>query len=197
MFLLHLTISLIVTYVITSLIEYMVHKHPMHSPRLAKLFKSHSLEEAYKNHASLHHNKYYSTFTHENDAEGRKIGIPVGVPNTIIVLGPIIFLFYFIDPLTSFTLLLLAIAHNIAWTAMHQAMHDKESAAWWTKTSYFLYLKRYHFLHHRQQGKNFNAMLPLWDWILGTHATARKSDELEMATLWRVRQPKSERKQNG
>ncbi|MBX9879579.1 MAG: sterol desaturase family protein [Candidatus Obscuribacterales bacterium] len=190
---LHIAASMLVAYVLVSLIEYLVHRYPMHSPRLAKHFKNKYLEGAYKNHASLHHNHYYSVFDHEEDEFGREVGIPVGVRNSVFVVGPFILLSWSIDPITGAAVLFFTALHNVAWTTIHRAMHDRSAQHWWTRTALFGFYTRYHFLHHRQQGKNYNAFYPMWDWLLGTLAQERESDRLEMEkSQWRVRSPREQ-----
>jgi hypothetical protein len=187
---LHIAISIAYAYAVMSLNEYVVHRFPMHSPKLAKSFNSQRLWEAYKNHSTKHHNEFYAFFKWEPDPQGRLINLGVGVRNTIIVVGPSLALIALLDQVTALVLLVLAIIHNVLWTATHTAMHTNVNN-FWTRTPAFRYLQWYHFLHHRQQARNFNALMPMWDAILGTKAMERESDRQAMQTeLWKVRSPR-------
>jgi len=46
-------------------------------------------------------------------------------------------------------------------------MH-KPGIAWIERTRMFRFLKQHHQLHHSYMGTNFNVVLPLADWMLGT-----------------------------
>ena len=47
----------------------------------------------------------------------------------------------------------------------------------------YRFLARHHVMHHRQTGTNFNVVLPLADYIVGTVAKPKETDIAEMKRL--------------
>ena len=80
------------------------------------------------------------------------------------------------------TLLIVVGLHHFIWNQIHMEMHKPEKRFFSTWSAY-KFLARYHYLHHRYPNKNFNVVLPLADYVLGTHIRASKSDLEEMRRL--------------
>ena len=98
-----------------------------------------------------------------------------------------------VDALTAFVFLIGALINGWIWSAIHSEMH-RPSDAWFSTTGAYNFLKRWHFLHHRHPGTNFNTAFPMWDLFLGTIAVMNEEDrkEIEIDT-WRVRPTLDER----
>ena len=183
---LHLTASVLVAYSLLSLMEYLIHRHVMHRPALARAFKNHKLREAFTNHAVLHHKACFAVFHHERDPCAI-MNIAIDRSTSLLIVSLTCLLVFSVDALTSLLLLLGALAHSRLWSEVHAEMH-RPQGTWFCNTWIFSYLKRWHYLHHRHPGKNFNALLPMWDWVLGTVAIETEADRREMAAgTWRVR----------
>jgi sterol desaturase/sphingolipid hydroxylase (fatty acid hydroxylase superfamily) len=54
-------------------------------------------------------------------------------------------------------------------------MHKPEKR-FFSHWSVYKFLARHHYLHHRYQNKNFNVVLPLADYVLGTSVRASRAD---------------------
>jgi sterol desaturase/sphingolipid hydroxylase (fatty acid hydroxylase superfamily) len=84
-----------------------------------------------------------------------------------------------IDWLTASYYVAFVFGHFIIWNAFHCAMH-RRGPPWYVRIPpiswWFKYVEYYHFLHHQHRDKNFNAWLPLWDWLLGTLAQETQLD---------------------
>jgi sterol desaturase/sphingolipid hydroxylase (fatty acid hydroxylase superfamily) len=188
---LHLVASASAAYVLISLVEYLTHRHLMHRPGWAARLHSRVLRQVFRDHAIVHHRRYYAIFNHEADAHGRTLNLTVKPSTGLAIVAPFCLAAYAIDPLTGALLLVATIMHTFAWSAVHTAMH-LDAQGGFARTSLFLYLKRYHYLHHRHPRRNFNALLPMWDWLLGTLAEPGKADRIEMAKArWTVRAPRA------
>jgi hypothetical protein len=187
---LHTLASVALTYSFLSLIEYLIHRHVMHRPKLAQLFNSTVLFGAFVDHAIVHHKKCYAIFDRESDSCALKnLTVKLSTAFSVIVL-PCIAIFAF-DRLTSFVVMCGALAHGRAWSAVHSEMHRPRDV-WFAKNRLFSYLKWRHYLHHRHPGTNFNALFPMWDWVLGTAAAESEEDRIELvAGTWRVRAPRT------
>jgi hypothetical protein len=182
---LHIGLSLTSDYLTISLLEYVSHRWFMHRPQLAKLTGSAYLDATWKEHMH-HHGQCYDIFDYE---EG-----PCGLLNLtlkhstelLVSLVPCV-LIWFVDPLTAYLLPAMALLHGVLWSAVHAEMHRPQKT-WFSKTRLFKDLHRYHFLHHRHMGTNFNTLFLGWDWILRTAAKATEEDRREIQDrTYRVR----------
>jgi hypothetical protein len=54
-----------------------------------------------------------------------------------------------------------------AYEGFHYLMH-RPKIAWIERSRFFKFLERHHRIHHAHMGKNFNVVLPLADFFLGT-----------------------------
>jgi hypothetical protein len=185
-FVLHAMVSAAIAYPIVSLIEYLVHRHVMHSPRLARALKSKYLWETFWQHAATHHRQCYDVFNHD-DRPCADVNIVIKPVTSLAVAVLPCMVMLTIDPLTSAILLMGAMINGAVWSRVHAEMH-RPTTAWICESSLFKYLRRLHFLHHRHPGTNFNTLCPMWDWVLGTTApeTADDLTEIKMGT-WRIR----------
>jgi sterol desaturase/sphingolipid hydroxylase (fatty acid hydroxylase superfamily) len=60
--------------------------------------------------------------------------------------------------------------------------------SWFSRSWLFQYLNRYHFLHHRHMGTNFNILFLGWDWIFLTAAKPSQAEQNESdKKTWLVR----------
>lgn len=182
----HLIFSSLASYSILSLLEYATHRYIMHKPTLSRILGTRLLLNAFVNHAVLHHKKCYAIFDRETGPCGlMNIGIKLSTSLLLIALPCL--LVFAIDPLTSFVLLIGGPIHSWIWSDVHLEMHSSR-CKWYCTSWIFLYLKRYHYLHHRHPGTNFNFLFPMWDWILGTAAIETEDDCKEIASgTWCVR----------
>jgi hypothetical protein len=164
----------------------------MHRPKVARFFGSSLLRTTFDDHIE-HHAQCYDTFNHEDKPCGlRNLTISFISELVAVILPALVFLPF--DPLTSAFLVAGAILHGVLWNAVHTEMHRPQKT-WFSNTWIFRCWNRFHFLHHRHMGTNFNVLFLGADWILGTLAKITDADlaEIEQRT-WRVRVRRSDRK---
>jgi hypothetical protein len=182
----------VLVYAIISLFENLVHRHLMHRRRIARLFRNPLLENTYNDHIE-HHAQCYDTFNHEDRPCGlRNLTVSFFSELLVVALPALVCLAF--DPLTAGFLVAGALLHGVLWNAVHSEMHRPQKT-WFSRTFVFQGLNRFHFLHHRHMGTNFNVLFLGFDWILGTAAKATEADRLEIEQqTWRVRIRRAERK---
>lgn len=180
----HIGFGLIGGMFFASFFEYFVHRYIMHKG--FSLFGGKPVFYAqHHNHAALHHGTFYKQFDHEDDPTGREISI-VFTPEEIVAFQlaflPVEILIAVFSPVVAICFSVMAILHNLLWNTIHRQMHQPAPHAWANWALYRFYA-RYHFLHHRHTGTNFNVVLPFADFVLGTNANAMPDDLAEMKRL--------------
>jgi Fatty acid hydroxylase superfamily len=158
--------------VIWSFVEWWVHRTVMHrrslSPIVYRLLPY--FEKAYRNHAVLHHRVYYAVYDDEPDEHGRELNLRFHFSDNFasnLLLAPLHALYLMVNPLGSLALVLMITAYMYTWNALHVEMHIP-SNGWYFRHTVFRFLNRHHFMHHRHPRRNFNVVLPLADYVLGT-----------------------------
>ena len=194
---LQVLMSTIFGIVLCSFGEHAIHRHVMHRRRLsAWLYRAvPELKVLFHNHAVMHHGKYYATFDHEPNPAGKFFNLRITWKDTahlVLLFTPILIaLWFLVSPLPAVILLALLIGQNLAWSAAHVQMHVPDSNRWFHETAYFRFIARHHFMHHQFSTKNYNVVLPIADFILGTTAKPRLRDVREMLRLGYLR-PRTE-----
>jgi sterol desaturase/sphingolipid hydroxylase (fatty acid hydroxylase superfamily) len=158
-----------VFFVVANLIEWMVHRNPMHRPLRPRVM--------YKNHAQLHH----LAFTNHNMEirSGVELGLIMMPWYTMIglfvVASPLMVLAALIrGPGLAGVFLLVAVAYFLTYETLHALYHlpdDKLDLAGIGGFKSFRKRQAYHRHHHaldRMAHVNFNVTFPLMDRLLGT-----------------------------
>jgi sterol desaturase/sphingolipid hydroxylase (fatty acid hydroxylase superfamily) len=155
--------------VIANLIEWMVHRNPMHRPLRPRLL--------YKNHAQLHH----LAFTDANMVIDRTTDLGLIMMPWYTMLG----LFAVASPIMAIAgvlrgpglagvFLLGAVAYFLCYETLHALYHLPDATldrAGIGRLRAFRRLQAHHRHHHilgRMAAVNFNVTVPLWDRLLGT-----------------------------
>lgn len=151
--------------VFASFMEWVLHRYVMHRPlgRFTYPFRA---------HAVVHHGIFKADHTYHLQKESDKETIPMAWWN-----GPVLIAIAMIPaaPLAwaigEWTFLLGAFlgftTYYCVYEYLHWCMHlPKQRAV--ERSGLFFRLNGHHLLHHRYMHKNFNVILPLADWCLGT-----------------------------
>jgi hypothetical protein len=166
-----------------SFVEWWVHRRVMHRHLPALVYRlAPYLEHAYRNHAVLHHRVFYSVYDDEPDEDGRELNLRFHVRDNVaanLFLAPLHALYLLLNPLGSLALVLLITAYMFAWNALHVEMHIP-SNRWYFRHGVFRFLNRHHFLHHVRPHRNFNVVLPLADYLIGTVARPTAQERAAM-----------------
>jgi hypothetical protein len=181
----HHLASFILAYTTMSFIEYATHRWMLHMNTLANLFpRRQKIRQHLHEHAVSHHSTFYKCFRREDHPHGKHVGmlIPFAFYKYI---GALILVIGLIDCVSGFYLLVMVGAHFVVWNIFHEAMHFYKKPwyvvcppiSWW-----YRYVEYYHFLHHQHRNKNYNAFLPMWDYLLGTSAPVTALDR----DVWRL-----------
>jgi hypothetical protein len=155
--------------VIANLLEWTVHRYPMHHPMTPRLM--------YKNHAMLHH----IAFTERNmPVEGaRELGL-VMMPwytmlGLFVVASPVMILAGLIRGAgLSGVFLLGAVLYFVGYETLHALYHLPDATLdriVLGRLRVFRAMQAHHTRHHvlrRMSAVNFNVTVPLWDWVFGT-----------------------------
>ena len=164
-FLIWCVAGILVGVVFGSFFEWVLHKYVMHRP-------VGNFRYAFHAHAVVHHKTFKADHTYHLHDEKDKKTIPMAWWN-----GPVLILIGVI-PFALLSWLLgewaFALGGFIAFAAyygtyeyIHWCMHLPKARRiekpWW-----FRKLNGHHLLHHRYMHKNFNVVLPLADFLLGT-----------------------------
>jgi hypothetical protein len=166
------TVAVVVAFVQASFFEWIYHRYWLHRPWLPpQMFTAHTL---------VHHQlcKHDDTF-HVHDEEQEEAltfqwwGGPLLIAINLIpwmgawwplraIGAPV---WFFIACLASATATFLV--YYGAYEGFHYLMH-RPTIAWIERSRPFRFLERHHRIHHAHMGKNFNVVLPLADFALGT-----------------------------
>jgi hypothetical protein len=182
-----------------NLIEWLVHKGPMHRPAFPRIM--------YKNHALMHHRAFlHGRMEMQNF---RELGLILMPWYTIVLVlagaTPVVVAAYLLrGPGAVGIFFIFAMAYFASYELLHALYHTPESfqRRWglWDNRL-FRFLQAHHAHHHRldrMSHVNFNVTLPLWDVLLRTRETpALDADEHDTAHAWDGQMTETERREAG
>ncbi len=164
-----------------SFVEHYVHRNFMHRKSPIHLW----FPRVFENHAVNHHRKYFKLFNFEPDEKGRHENIQLQVLPSLplaLLLAGVAACFSWRSGLM---FLAAVLVHHLIWNLIHQEMHNPNQR-FFAHWGVYKFLARYHLMHHRYPGKNFNVVVPLADFVFGTYAFQNAKDRLSMIQygLW-------------
>ncbi len=186
---LHILLTIIGSVLLITFGEYAIHRHAMHRKRFPKwVYRVNpDMHAQFHNHALLHHGTYYKKFDYEPTDEGKYFNLRILPGDTLrimVLFAPVIIpLALFVSLYSAATLVMVIAIHNVLWGVVHVQMHVPETNRWFRDTAYFRFIARHHFMHHERMGKNYNVVIPLADFIMGTATKPRVSHVREMLRL--------------
>ena len=160
-------------------VEYASHRWTMHKWS----FMDYISPGTFADHAYKHHGKYYKVFNAEEDPIGRDFGLLLGYRWALIVSMLLMAICKYCNiPVFGLAFSSVLFLHHYIWNQLHVEMH-KPQGRWFSKLNVYKYLCRHHYLHHKHVNRNFNGMLPLFDWILGTTHTPSSQELRDMKAM--------------
>lgn len=163
-------VSITLSLILDSIIEWWTHKYPMHKKMPGPLFRF-----LFKHHVNLHHSLFSgNAYEHSHEANDRDtIPFPLWVGPLLILtaISPFWIISYYIgNYIPVWTSLSVALFYYVAFEGIHQLMHipDSPKVRWIRETKWFKWLNEHHRKHHEKASYNFNLVLPLADWLFGT-----------------------------
>ncbi len=190
---LHILLTTIAGAVLITFAEYAIHRHVMHRKQFPGwVYRINpDMKAQFHNHAVLHHGTFYKSFDFEPTHEGKYFNLRILPGDTLrllVVFSPLLtLLVLFVSVYSAVTLAALIVVHNLLWGAVHVQMHVPEGNRWFRETAYFRFIARHHFMHHQRAGKNYNVVLPLADFIMGSATKPTLADVREMLRLGYLR----------
>jgi hypothetical protein len=167
MFFLALLAWLCLAYAFMSLVEYLLHRWPMHSRAFARRFPW--LRDEFYRHAVLHHGHYYNQkFERCADPAARYISVDLSPLFNVIGLSWVWLPLFYFAPLGGTVLACFIMTHAVLWTFIHREMHEP-AGRWFCLTDLFRYWRNYHKVHHDHPNKNYNVVCPGADWLFGSY----------------------------
>lgn len=152
--------------------EWAAHRFLMHRPRGGRYFYE---------HARRHHGRHGADFHFDPRDPDAQATLSIRWRTTLLLCLPSLPLAWWSLP--GYACFALAtVAHNRLWNAAHREMHYRQGG-WVRALPGFAFWEWWHFLHHRHPGSNYNALLPVCDWVLGTRARADAADRAAWALL--------------
>jgi hypothetical protein len=150
--------------VVNSFIEWIAHRHVLHSARFVRF--------AYELHDRTHHVLFGADETYHAQNEEMKKHITF-VPRDyflfLLVTTPI---WIGVELLLQRPILIGCVLITLVGLQMFNSLHLRfhlPTDTWFQRTGFFRYLKEHHRLHHADTRKNFNVyFFPLADLVLGT-----------------------------
>jgi len=159
--------------VLMSFVEHQIHRRLMHkqnvlSRRLPSFYRT------LEHHAILHHGEYSKVFTNQPGAAVEERHLRLSLREGFLEALPLAALIALVSLEGAIILEIVVCGHHFIWNTIHTEMH-RPDARFFSAWPAYKFLARYHYLHHKHPDKNFNVVLPLADYVLGTHVRASRS----------------------
>jgi hypothetical protein len=172
MFLTHLVIAFVASFIYCSFLEWVLHKHFMHSTQF--------MREPFERHAVQHHGMHRSCRSFFADRREEPHYMLVGAS-----FFPILWLLhlpvfaaieFFVARGAGFGAALGTACYCLCYEVIHWCEHVPRNR-WFERTRWFQFLLEHHRVHHKYARKNYNVVLPLADWLFGTLSFERLPPE--------------------
>jgi len=177
----HIAIEFLICFAVSatlmSFVEHQVHRRLMHRKGLLCRFSV--FRKIFEHHAILHHGHYHQVFSDEPVAPGQDRGVRLSIREGFFEALPVAALIALVSWQCAITLVIVVCLHHFLWNKIHLEMHKPEQR-FFSDWPIYQFLARHHYLHHRHPDKNFNVVLPLADYVLGTNVQATSSDLIKM-----------------
>ena len=148
---------------LSSVIEWVVHKHFMHSTRI--------MRTPHRKHAVLHHAERRAPgrfFAKEEELKEYHLFETSFMPILWMLHFPLFALIYVIfGQWSSFGVALGTACYTLMYEVLHWSIHCPDTF-WFRNSGWFLFLTEHHRRHHNRSDINYNVVCPLADWMFGT-----------------------------
>jgi hypothetical protein len=172
MVLVHLAVAFVGSFVYCSFLEWVLHKHFMHSSRF--------MREPFERHAVQHHGMHRSGRSFFADVREEPRYMLLGAsffPIFWLMHVPVFLVFEFLVARGSgFGIALGTAAYCLGYEVIHWCEHVPKHR-WFERTRWFQFLLEHHRIHHKYARKNYNVVLPLADLVFGTLSLDRLPPE--------------------
>ena len=160
--------------VLMSFLEHQIHRSLMHKRNVLST-RLLSFNKMFEHHAILHHGQYSKVFVDKPVAAGEDRHLRLSIREGFLETLPIAALLAVISLEGAIIFEIVVCLHHFIWNKIHIEMHKPEKR-FFSDWPVYKFLARHHYLHHKHPDKNFNVVLPLADYVLGTNIRASNSD---------------------
>jgi hypothetical protein len=165
--------TLAVTVVYGSVLEWTIHKIIMHSPRFTVAFRRHTLEHHGDRRAPGH---YYAK---SEDEKSYHLFETSYMPVVFLLNSPYYALFYWAWGWPAAIAAVVGTAgYIVTYEILHWAMHVRHKFLF-RDHAWFRFLSEHHRRHHRRAKVNYNVVCPLADLLFGTFSFEKLKPEPE------------------
>lgn len=165
--------TLSVTVIYGSILEWLIHKVVMHSPRFKLAFRRHTLEHHSQRRAPGH---YYAKSEEEREYHLFETSY---MPVVFLLNSPYYAFFYGIWGWPGALGAILGTAgYIVTYEVLHWAMHVPNRFPF-RNHAWFRFLSEHHRRHHRRAKVNYNVVCPLADLLFGTFSFEKLRPEPE------------------
>lgn len=167
--------------VLMSFVEHQIHRSLMHKKNFlsSRLL---SFNKIFEHHAILHHEQYSKVFNDKPVPAGEDRHLRLSIREGFLEALPIAALISISSLQGAIIVEIVICLHHFIWNKIHIEMHQPEKR-FFSDWPVYKFLARHHYLHHKYPNRNFNVVLPLADYVLGTNIRASRSDLNEMYRL--------------
>lgn len=165
--------TLAVTIVYGSVLEWLIHREVMHSRRFELAYKRHTVEHHSQRRAPGH---YYAKSDEEKTYHLFETSY---MPVVFLLNAPYYAFFYWLWGTSGASAAALGTAAYIMiYETLHWAMHAPDAFPF-REHAWFRFLSEHHRRHHRRAKVNYNVVCPLADLLFGTFSFERLQPEPE------------------
>jgi hypothetical protein len=149
--------------VLSSVIEWVVHKHFMHSVKF--------MRTPHDKHAVMHHSERRAPgkfFAKEDELKEYHLFETSFMPVLWMLHAPVFYAFYLLlGSWGSFGVAAGTAVYVLSYELLHWSIHCPDEFPF-RKHRWFLFLIEHHRRHHNRSDINYNVVFPLADWMFGT-----------------------------
>jgi hypothetical protein len=164
-----------------SVIEHQIHRNRMHRKTMLS-GRLPAFKKVFERHALLHQGRYHKIFHDAPVPHGQDRHVRLSRKAGFLEALPISALIATSAWQGAMSFLMVGCLHHSMWKQIHME-RPKPEKRFFRHWSTDKFLARDHYLHHKSPPKNFNVVLPLADYVLGTHIRANQSDLEDMSRL--------------
>lgn len=160
--------------ILMSFIEHHVHRHMMHRKHILSGFIP-ALARVFNSHAVKHHATYAKVFSDEPVGPNEDKGIRLNLLEGFFESLPFAAIIAFFSIPGAIMFIGVALMHHYVWNQIHLEMHKPVHKSF-SRWPVYQFLARHHALHHKYPERNFNVVLPIADYLLGTNIRSTRAE---------------------
>lgn len=161
------TAALVAGWIYASFAEWALHKYIMHRKFIPRF--------PFNAHALVHHKLFRADSSYHASTPEQLQHVTFNWTDHLILNGIHLVLFMVLELATGWPILLGGLVASITYLFAYESIHyyfHVPSHHFFERHGWFRWLKHHHLIHHKQQFRNLNVVLPLADFVLRTRRSA-------------------------